>query len=278
MSEEDLIARTPRPATVTSITAGLRDLGVEPGMTVLVHSSLRTLGWVSGGAVAVVQALMDAVTPSGTLVMPAHSANLSDPAGWVNPPVPLSWVAVIRATMPAYDPRTTPTYFMGRIAESFRTWPGVVRSAHPLSSFAAWGKGASVIVEGHALTDSLGETSPLARLYDRDAAVLLLGVDHGVNTSFHLAEYRAGFAVHKMQSAPVRDEQGQRVWTTFEDRVLDDDPFALLGAEFERAQPNAVRRGRVGLTEARLFSQRMAVNYAVLWLRRRRAASALDPT
>ncbi len=278
MSEEDLIARTPEPATIASLTAELRELGVEPGMTVLVHSSLRALGWVSGGPVAVVQALMDAVTPAGTLVMPAHSANLSDPAGWVNPPVPLSWVAVIRATMPAYDPRTTPTYSIGRIAESFRTWPDVVRSAHPLSSFAAWGKGAPAIVEGHTLADSLGETSPLARLYDRDAAVLLLGVGHGVNTSFHLAEYRAGHAALGMQSAPVRDEQGQRVWTTFEDIVLDDDPFALLGVEFERAQPTGVRLGRVGLADARLFSQRAAVDYAVLWLRRRRAVSALDLT
>src|SRR2546423_10154420 len=118
MSEEAVIARTPVPGTIASLASDLGLLGVESGMTLLVHSSLSALGWVCGGPVAVVRALIDVLTPAGTLVMPAHSDNLSDPARWQNPAVPPEWVPVIRATMPAFEPRLTPTYFMGSIVET----------------------------------------------------------------------------------------------------------------------------------------------------------------
>lgn len=109
MSEADVIARTPFPRTRQSLAADLRRLGVASGMVLLVHSSLSSLGWVCGGPVAIIQALMDVLTPQGTLVMPAHTGDYSEPANWNHPPVPSSWVPVIRATMPAFDPRLTPT-------------------------------------------------------------------------------------------------------------------------------------------------------------------------
>jgi aminoglycoside 3-N-acetyltransferase len=266
MSEAESVARSESPRTVATLTHDLRALGLAEGAIVIVHSSLSSLGWVAGGAVAVINALVNVISPEGTIVMPAHSGELSDPAGWRNPPVPEAWVETIRAEMPAFDPRLTPSRHVGMVAELFRTWPDVVRSNHPQVSFAAWGRDADAITTGHRLEQSLGETSPLARLYEFDAQVLLLGAGYGSCTSFHLAEYRTGDARPAQSGAPVT-EDGRRTWARFEDIEFRDDLFEELGGDFEREC--AVSRGRVGSADARLFSQRAAVDFAVGWLRER---------
>lgn len=263
MSEPDIIGRTPTPRTRDSLRADLEALGLAPGMTVLVHSAISQLGWVCGGPIAVVQALLDVLTEQGTLVMPAHTGDFSDPAEWRNPPVPAEWVPIIRATMPAFDPRITPAWRMGRIAETFRGWPDVLRSDHPAVSFCAWGRHAATITAGHTLDLSLGDGSPLARIYDLDGSVLLLGVGFGNNTSFHLSEYRTRRQTPTTPGAPIL-EDGQRVWRTYRDIVNDDAPFPAIGADFEAT--GQVRVGLVGSATARLFPQRPAVDFAVRWL------------
>ena len=159
----------------------------------MVHAALSSLGYIAGGAQAVVLALLDAVGADGTLIMPTHSGDLSDPAEWRNPPVPEEWWATIRASTPAFDPELTPTRKMGAIAECLRHVRRVLRSNHPTVSAAAVGPNAEVVVSGHELAFGLGESSPQARLYDLDGWVLLLGVTHANNTSLHLAEYRSTF-------------------------------------------------------------------------------------
>ncbi len=275
MSELETIQSIPSPRTRETLAADLRALGLHPGMVVIVHSSLSSIGWVNGGSVAVVQALLDVITPDGTLIMPAHSGDLSDPSYWQHPPVPEAWWPIIRTTMPAFDPRFTPTRGMGRIAETFRTWPGALRSSHPQDSFAAWGRHAELVTADHALEDGLGDRSPLARIYDLDGDVLLLGVPHGNNTSLHLGECRAPGGKMIEQGAPII-ENGQRVWKAFTTLDVDADCFDDLGVDFERVHP--VKIGLVGSATARLFSQRAAVDFAQEWITQKRSDSTATPS
>jgi aminoglycoside 3-N-acetyltransferase len=272
MTERDLVEATHKaPATVSSLTNDFRKLGIQPGMTVLVHSSLSKLGWVCGGEVAVIQALHAALGPEGTFVVPTHTAHLSDPTAWQNPPVPTNWWEIIKENMPAYDPAITPSRKMGAIAECFRKMPGVIRSDHPHTSFAAHGPKAELIIRNHQLHHCLGEGSPLARLYDLDAWVLLLGVDHTSNTSIHLAEYRANYKGKDVTQygAPV-SHNGQRKWVIFEDiNNLDDSDFDLIGEAFAE-ESGLVIKGKIAEADAFLFPQRPLVDFAVKYIEKNR--------
>ena len=263
------MAASRAPVTRAGIAQDLRRLGVRPGGVLLVHSSLSALGWVCGGAQAVVEALLDALGPDGTLVVPTHTPGNSDPSRWGAPPVPEAWWPVIREAMPAFDPDATPVPGLGVVVETARKWPGARRSAHPQSSFAAIGPEAEVVTGGHALDSGFGERSPLARIEQLDGDVLLLGTSHGSNSSLHLAEYRVPDPPRAEYAAAVMGPYGRR-WATWEDVVADESDFEALGAAFDAT--GATRIGRVGAGEARLMRQRDLLGFAVGWLREHRRA------
>lgn len=268
MSEADAIDRADDPVTVDSLIDDLHEHGVEPGATVIVHTSMSELGWVAGGAPAVVDALMAAVTESGTLVMPTHSTHYLDPSDWENPPIPDDWVPTVKAETPAFRPRVTPTRGMGAVVECFRTYPDVKRSTHPGYSFAAWGANAGRVVADHDLDYGLGEGSPLATLYDLDADVLLLGVDHDRNTSLHLAEHRSDIDLDRVtDSAPILRD-GERVYVEFEDAAIDSSDFVDVGTAFEQA--HAVDSGQVGVADATRIPQPDLVDFAADWFEEHR--------
>jgi len=272
MSEHDVIQRTERPGTTASVKGDLIALGVKQGMTVLVHSSLSALGWICGGAVAVIHALQDALTLDGTLVMPSFTAGMTDPKNWRNPPVPEDWKDTIRAETPAFDPLRSPTRSMGSIAETFRTWPDVLRSDHPHCSFCAWGRHAEAITREHPLACGLGEGSPLERIYELHGWVLLLGVGHGNNTSLHLAEYRGDYPgkAYETNGGPIRVD-GERQWVRIRDLVLNADDFPRIGEAFE-LETGLTRIGSVGTGIGRLMPQRQLVDFAQTWMEMHRRA------
>ena len=162
------IGRMALPNTFESLRLELSDLGLRPGMTVMVHSSLGKLGWTVGGPVTVIRALTDAIGAAGTLVMPAESPHVSDPSGWNDDRVKVEWHDTIRAHLPVFDARTTPTT-MGAIPEAFRTFPGTIRSDHPLVSVCANGRLAREITSHHALEFCEGKGTPFEKLYILDA-------------------------------------------------------------------------------------------------------------
>lgn len=257
--------------TVQTLAKDLRTLGVREGMTLLVHSSFKSLGkWVAGGPVAVILALEEVLGAEGTLVMPTHSMDLTDPAGWSRPPVPEAWWQAIREQMPAYDPYLTPLNGMGVIPDCFRKQREVKRSSHPHGSFAAWGKHRDEIVYGHGLNYTFGEDSPLARIYDLDGHILLLGVGNLNNTSLHLAECRASFAGKKnvKAGAPIM-QKGMRQWVEFEELDWESDDFVELAEQFGQ-DTGKIAYGHIAAASAQLIPQREIVDYAVSWMERNR--------
>ena len=242
----------------------MRTLGLAAGDVVMLHSSMHSLGFVAGGPQAVVHALREVLGPEGTLVVPTHTPDNSDPAGWRNPPVPEAWWPVIRAGTPGFDPARTPSHWMGVIAETVRTWPGALRSDHPQVSCAALGRNAARIVASHPRDDAHGERSPLGAINRLDGKVLLLGCGHGSNTSLHLAETRQESPPRGTAGASVLGPDGAGHWVSWEEVTVDEDDFEQLGAAFEAT--GAVSIGRVGEASARLMPQRALVDFGTAWI------------
>ena len=261
MSERDVVAATPIPRTRASLASDVRTLGVAPGDVVLVHCSLSAIGWVSGGAAAVILGLRDAVKETGTLIMPTQSAQLSDPGCWSRPAISAQWHDLVRATMPAFDPRTTPSRLMGAVAEEFRTGPGVRRSPHPTCSFAAFGPMAREITARQPLEDPFGEDSPVARLSCSGAVILLLGVGFESCTAFHLAERRA------WPDRPLVDDgaplivDGERRWVPYRRPPLDETTFPAAGRSLMEA--GIGRTGWVGSAFCHLLPMAGSIEHVV---------------
>jgi len=243
MTPDMLAARpsdTTRPASAEGwsredLANDLRRLGLADGDIVLVHSSLKSLGYVEGGAATIVAALRDAIGKRGTIVVPAQTAGNCHPSRWnvtVGRAVPRwSWrrIAEEMADNP-FNPTATASVNMGRVAEVVRTSPGATRSDHPQTSFAALGPAAAKITDGHAVECHLGENSPLARLVELQAKILLLGVGYAVCTAFHLAEYRVRNPPRRAYECVVDTGAGGK-WFQYQD------------VDFRRQRLRPARRG-----------------------------------
>ncbi|MFD6275328.1 aminoglycoside N(3)-acetyltransferase [Streptomyces sp. NPDC060209] len=252
-------------------TAQLYELGVRRGGVLLVHASMRAAG---GDAGDMARALRRALGPEGTLVVPAFTPENSDTSrAYLDRVRGLSDEAgaAVRAAMPAFDPAASPAPTMGALAETVRLSPGAQRSGHPQTSFAALGQAAAKLLAGHRQDCHLGEDSPLARLYEADAQVLLLGTGFDSCTAFHLAEYRRPAPPRRLYRCVVASEDGRR-WWEYEDIALDDSDFAGLGDEFVRARTGAVSTGQVGAARSHLFPLRTAVDFAAEWFEDRRTS------
>jgi len=154
--------------TRQDIADGLNRLGLRSGDTVVVHSSLSSFGRVDGGAETVVDAILDVLGESGTLVAPTFN---------FAPGV--------------FDVKETPS-IVGKITEAVRARPNAFRSFHPTHSVAAIGRLADVITEGHEQVHAFGRGSALFKALQANAKILQLGVTHSTNSTIHVAEEIAG--------------------------------------------------------------------------------------
>ena len=149
------------------IVEELRKAGIEEGDVLLVHSSYKSLGEVSGGALTVVNALKKAVGADGTLMMPTFTFDY------------------VNKNNPVFDVRYTKGN-VGIIPEIFRNSENVVRSLHPTHSLAVWGKDKEWFVQNHHDDDTcLGINSPIYKLKENNGKILLLGCGLAKNTILH---------------------------------------------------------------------------------------------
>ena len=160
------------------IARQLRKVGLERGDTVMVHTSLKQMGYVCGGAQTVIEALIEVVGDTGTILMPTQSWKNLDPEEGVHWEADEADWQKIRDNWPAYDKHLTPTNTMGAVAEMFRKYPGSLRSDHPARSVCAWGRNAAYLTEKHDFSNIFGDGSPIGKLYELDGKVLLLGTGY----------------------------------------------------------------------------------------------------
>jgi aminoglycoside 3-N-acetyltransferase len=250
--------------TQEDIVKGLQEVGIVRGMHLIVHTSLKSFGFVIGGPETIIRALLDCVGPEGTLMMPTQTWKNLDPTIGVHWEVPEVHWQLIRDQWPAYDKTVTPAIGMGCVAEMLRTWPGAQRSDHPARSFAAVGHYAKHLTENHDLCNIFGEGSPLDKLYQLGGHILLLGVGYDKNTSIHLAETKASYPGKKNtkeSSAILVDEN--REWVTYETLDVDDSDFVALGKSYEAEHTPA--KTIIGQATVRLINQPHFVDYSIKW-------------
>jgi len=165
------------------------------GQAVIAHGSFKSFGRVQGGPRTVVDALIHS---TGSLVMPAftYQCMVTPLVGPPNNAMDYAAEAEKRKTREAERDYTGPIPFkpdlpadkeMGILAETLRRHPSARRSLHPILSFA--GVNADFALDRQTIYDPL---APIGALAGRNGWVLLIGVDHTVNTSIHYAEKLAG--------------------------------------------------------------------------------------
>jgi aminoglycoside N3'-acetyltransferase len=251
---ERQIRQSGRRVTRAGLAQDLARLGIQRGDTVFLHSSLKSLGYVEGGASSVIGALQDAVGQEGTLLVPTYYL----PAGTVK--------ATCEMDGYVFDPRSHGTN-MGRLPETFLDEAATHRSVHPTHSVSAWGRHAEYLTEAHHRAPSIfGEGSPWQRFVGLEGAkVLGLGISMGPVTFYHVLEDAMGASFpepvweERTYELPCLDREGRRwqvpvrpfapaVAARRIDYAARDDLRAYLRQEFEQAGLRV--NGKVGEAEA----------------------------
>jgi aminoglycoside 3-N-acetyltransferase len=246
---------------------GLGRLGVRTGTVLMVHASLSAFGPVHGGAETVLDALLTAVGPSGTVVVPSFTGQISDPCPGADPLDPE--VIRARAAVALFDDRT-PTA-MGALPSAVLARPDRVRSRHPQASVAAIGAAAGQLTASQPLAYALGADSPFGAMYRLRAQILLLGVGHNRNSFLHHAETLVDGHRRKLRRFPYLVE-GQRVWVEAPDVGDDNDThFPRIGADY--AATAGIRQAGIGRADCQLLDSVPFIDFA-----RRRLAELLPGT
>ena len=244
-------------------------LGVEPGRVLMLHASVKSVGWIVGGPDVILQVLADALGPAGTLLMYV---------GWADGTQEMdSWPEEKQRAYldecPAFDPATSRAVREWSIlTEYLRTTPGAFRSNHPEASVAAVGAQAAWLCENHPLQYGYGAHSPFEKLVQANGQVLLLGAPLDSITLLHFSECVARVPNKRV----VRYHEpmlvgGRRTWVEIEEfdtthGIVDwpEDTFEAIAREY--VQTGQAKAGPVGAARCYLFEARALHEFAVGWM------------
>ena len=252
--------------TKNELVKKLRQLGVKEKMVLETHIALSSFGYVIGGAQAVVDALIEAVGYDGTLVMPMQDAYNCDPTIWEAPVIDHELHQLIRDNLPPFNRKESDGVEMGAVVENFRRRDGIIISNNPSLAYVARGRYAKLICDHQALHFSLGEESPIARMYELNAYTLMIGVPYSKCTCLHLSEYRSNYRPIVMQGAAV-EIKGKRVWKKYLDIDLNSQIFNQIGKKME--EKIDIKTITIGQAEAKLFALDEAIDFAVDYLEKK---------
>jgi len=228
--------------TFTDLRTALFKLGLSH-TPVIAHASLRAFGEVVGGAETLLRATLDSVW---ALVMPTftYMTMITPEVGPPNNGIAYGSELDLNRMAEPFKPDMPADKQMGILPEMLRQHARARRTAHPIQSFA--GIYADKFLAAQTLQNPLG---PIGALAEADGWVLLLGVDHTVNTSIHYAERMAG------------RKQFTR-WALLPDRIIECPGFPGDSAGFEAITPvliNETRRVRVGDAVVQALSLRSLI-------------------
>jgi aminoglycoside 3-N-acetyltransferase len=242
-----------KPLTQKDIANDLRRLGLERGAAVEVHSSLRSMGFVEGGAPTVINALMDVVGEEGAIVMSAYL---------VTPLLPLTEEEKrkgISAKVRNLDENANCKTGMGVIVDTFCKWPHTCLGKG-IHRACAWGHNAQLHGQGYAYLLSI------------DGWVLLIGVDINRCSCMHTAEDKVKLPQEIIEHFQLPEEI-QRQYPKTDWYVEYHDPQKPLPenawgkVQIEAERRGLIRRGHIGNAESMLFKAKPVVDIYEEFLR-----------
>lgn len=265
MSTEDRVI-----ITKSRIIRDLTTLGVTPGQVVMLHASVKAVGWVVGGPDIILQALLDVLTPAGTLMMYVSWADGTyEMDSW-----PEDQQKAYLEECPAFDPATSRAVTKWSIlTEHLRNWPGACRSGNPDASVAALGAKADWITKDHPLQYGYGPGSPFEKLVQSEGKVLLLGAPLNSVTLLHYSENIALIPNKKIVRYRVPLQRGDaRLWAWIEEYdtghgIVDwpeNDYFTPIVRAY--LDSGKGRTGKVGAATTYLLDASSLHEFAVGWM------------
>jgi aminoglycoside 3-N-acetyltransferase len=250
--------------TQADLVDQIRQLGIKSGDVLELHVSMKAIGFVLGGANALLEAFLEVLSHEGTLVMAAQAWDNSEPAYFEHPPIAIDLYEQLRQNHPVFQGKHEDIHKMGALAQVMQRRTNAYVSNHPQVAIMAIGKHAKWITQNHDLSSMFSPESPLGKLRELKAKVLLIGVDYDVCTAMHLGEHLSQVRPIGIQGARVVVGQHSE-WVKFLSYIYDSDAFKAIGISME--VNGLVKMGDLGQTTTKLLEYEALTRFTQTYLK-----------